>query len=93
MHALASVSGAALPVADGALDSGSADRDGARASVPIDRFLGALAARMEHRGGPDRAVDAVLAETTLGGFSTAIGRTGRAGRTTTCAVCPSGTCR
>lgn len=78
VQALASVPGAALVVADGQLDSGSAERDGARASVPIGRFLGALAARTEHRGGPDRAVDAVLAETTLGGFSAAIA--GRAAR-------------
>ncbi len=78
VQALACAPGASLVVADGPLDTGTASRDGARASVPVSGFLAALAARAEHRTGPDRAVDAALAETTLGGFAAAIA--GRAAR-------------
>ena len=78
VQVLAQVPGASLVVADGPLDSGTADRDGAQSSVPLGRFLDAVADRTEHRAGPDRAVDDALAETTLGGFAAAIA--GRAAR-------------
>jgi hypothetical protein len=77
-QALARLPGASIIVAEGPLDSGMADSAGARASVPLGRFLDAVAARTEHRPRPDRAIDTALAETTVGGFATAVA--GRAAR-------------
>lgn len=77
--ALAAVPGSSLVVADGPLNgSDGAEHDDAQASLPIGRFLAALAAQTDHADTPARAIDPVLGETTLGGFGAAIA--GRAAR-------------
>jgi hypothetical protein len=76
--ALAALPGSLLVVADGPLDSGSTELDGATASIPIAGFLAALTARIEHRPNPSRATDPALGESTLGGFRAPVA--GRAAR-------------
>jgi hypothetical protein len=78
VEALAALPGAVVVAADGPLDAGRAELDGATASVPVGRFLAALTARTEHRNNPSRAADPALGEATLGGFLALIA--GRAAR-------------
>lgn len=77
--ALTGVAGAVVAVADGPLNQPPTDLpEGVSAKIPIGRFLRTLAARTEHRAAPDRALDADIGESTIGGFPAEI--VGRAAR-------------
>jgi hypothetical protein len=78
---LADQPGAALVLADGPLDTDPGPLpDGVITTLPLAGFLAILDARTRHEPTPDRAHDADLGETTLGGFPTEIA--GRAARIT-----------
>lgn len=76
---LAEAPGATVVVADGPLDGARSEPyDGVVARVPISRFLAELESRTDVRSAPDRAIDARLGETVVGGFPQEIA--GRAAR-------------
>ncbi|WP_327643734.1 hypothetical protein [Micromonospora zamorensis] len=79
LQALSEVAGAILLTADASLSTPPASLPtGVMSDLPVDALLKRIAARTEHRSGPDRAYDEELNGTTVGGFPAPI--SGRAAR-------------
>ncbi|MEU2032738.1 hypothetical protein [Nocardia amamiensis] len=76
---LAATPGAEVVIADGPLEKQPAELpDGVSATVPVRQFLRTLEHRTEFRPDPDRAIDAKLGTSLVGGFTEEIA--GRAAR-------------